>query len=101
MEERQKKFETTLTEHRVYPEELDIGGITEIAINACREHQHLKKISISSEVESIGMKAFRNCSKLSKIEFHEGLQTIGAWAFENCTSLREVSLPDSVRYIIA
>jgi len=54
----------------------------------------IKAITLSDEVDRIGMSAFSRCSALETITLGNGITTIGSGAFENCTSLQGVYIKD-------
>ena len=51
----------------------------------------LKKITIPSSVEIIGVEAFKGCTALSEITLNGGLKIIAADAFAECEKLAKVN----------
>ncbi len=53
-----------------------------------------EKVTLSSQLITIGNNAFKNCKKLTEITFSKSIEYIGYSAFEGCISLKEIDLPD-------
>ena len=77
-------------ENLVIPE-----GITEIKPYAFTDYAHLKSVTFTDEVKSIGVLAFCNCPRLQSVFFGKGLTAIGADAFSG-VGLTSVTIPESV-----
>ncbi len=60
--------------------------------NRCFENTKIEHITMSSNIQSIGMKAFYNCKKLKKITIPSGVSKIGNQAFGNCRKLKNITL---------
>ena len=61
---------------------------------------HIKSVTISDGVTTIGRNAFRHCYKLFSVSVPEGITTIGAYAFNYCNSLSSITIPKSVTAIM-
>ena len=95
------------------------AGVKEIVNASFAYNQHLKKISMSDDVTSIGSMAFcynkdleeimlssnlkeltyglfQNCQNLKSVTIPQGVTSLGMSVFENCTNLISVTLPESV-----
>ena len=59
----------------------------------------LQKVTIPSNVTSIGNRAFSSCASLSCVIIHDGVKSIGDVAFYSCENLMSVTLPSSVETI--
>lgn len=68
-------------------------GMTEIPsrLLSVNEDNHIQKIIIPSNIESIGDSAFKNCVCLTELKFGENLKHIGWYAFAGCKGLRKIS----------
>ena len=67
-----------------------------IGISAFENCKNLKKITFSTDLESIDDFAFWGCDNLESVTFAEGLIEIGRYSFANCTGLHTAKLPQSV-----
>lgn len=56
------------------------------------ENSKIKSVTLSADIESIGLNAFKNCKELSKIAFNANLNIICDRAFANCINLKEIDL---------
>ena len=57
------------------------------------------KIVIKEGITSIGVNAFRNCEKLRDITIPNSVTSIGDYAFCNCPGLTSITIPNSVTTI--
>ena len=94
-------------------------GVKTAKIAAFFNSQHLKKIVLTNDLETLGLSVFgygknleevilssnikelpsyifRNCKKLNSVFIPKGVTTIASSAFEGCISLESISLPESV-----
>lgn len=53
-----------------------------------------EKVTLSSQLITIGNNAFKGCEKLTEITISENVENIGDSAFEGCISLEKIKLPD-------
>ena len=75
-------------------------NLKEIGEHTFWSHSKLKKITISSGVQSIGYEAFAFCECLSEVIFEEGnLKSIDINAFLDCDLITELDLPKSLEVI--
>ena len=97
-------------------------GVKTAKIAAFFNSQHLKKIVLTNDMETLGLSVFgygknleevilssnikelpsyifRNCKKLNSVFIPKGVTTIASSAFEGCISLESISLPESVATI--
>lgn len=73
--------------------------VTEIEKNAWKDCKKLTKVTVGSNVKTIGTNAFYNCSKLSSIKLGSNVATIGTKAFSKCTKLSSITLGKNVTTI--
>ena len=94
-------------------------GVKTEKLAAFFNSQHLKKIVLTNDIETLGLSVFgygknleevilssnikelpsyifRNCKKLNSVFIPKGVTTIASSAFEGCISLESISLPESV-----
>ena len=70
--------------------------VTEIAANAFRNNKKLKKITIGSNIISIGKNAFNGCKNLKKVKIETTSltkNTVGKNAFKNINAKAKVTVP--------
>lgn len=68
---------------------------------------NLEKVTLGTEMKTLGNHNFYNCHKLQEINFNENattetfskLETIGEACFQNCTSLQKLVTPRSLKTI--
>ncbi|HAJ97220.1 MAG TPA: hypothetical protein DCO72_05740, partial [Ruminococcus sp.] len=58
--------------------------------------KNLKKVTIPSTVNRIGVNAFSNCTALEEVVGMEGVTTISDDAFVSCESLKTITLPQGL-----
>lgn len=73
--------------------------VTEIEKNAWKDCNKLTKITVGSNVKTIGTSAFYNCTKLSSVKLGSNVATIGTKAFSKCTKLSSITLGKNVTTI--
>ena len=61
--------------------------------------QHLRKLTISDNVTSIGYGLFWNSKSLEEVRLPSGLKVLESNLFNNCQSLKSVQIPESVTKI--
>ena len=59
----------------------------------------LRSVTLSDQIETIGLQTFSQCKKLETIHLPASLKTIGNDAFQYCESLRSLTLPDGTESI--
>lgn len=74
----------------------DVISIGESAFDGCSS---LAEITIPSNITSIGYMAFYVCSNLREITIPRSVTSIGQYAFSYCSSLTEITIPNSVTSI--
>ena len=67
-----------------------------MAFSGCKT---LTKITIPSNVTSIGSNAFRDCINLTSVKMGKNVTNIGDYAFYNCSSLNSITLPRNLERI--
>ncbi len=75
------------------------NGVKIIYDEAFKWCSDIKKITLSSSVQSIGNYAFYNCMWLEKIDISSDLTRIGDYSFYGCRSLESIDIPSSVESI--
>jgi len=74
--------------------------VTTVGANAFKKDTKLKKVTIGSNVESIGKNAFSGCSNLATVTIKgNSLKKVNAGAFQNCKKLTKVTLGKNVTTI--
>lgn len=73
--------------------------VTCIAKNAFRDNKKLTKVTIGSNIITIGDNAFRGCANLKTVVIGKNVETIGNKAFYKCTSLATITIPSKVKKI--
>ena len=85
------------------PETVTIDGITykvtSIADNAFANNKKLTKVTIDSNVKTIGKKAFYKCTKLKTVKTGNNVTSIGSNAFYGCSKLTSVTIGSNVTTI--
>ena len=66
--------------------------VTSIAANAFRNNKKLKKVTIGTNVKTIGKNAFRGCKNLKKVTIGKNVTTIGSHAFYGCKKLNLIEI---------
>ncbi len=59
----------------------------------------VKRVILSSSVDSIGNGMFGQCSSLTSVHIPEGITSIGDYAFQDCASLTSLYIPEGVTSI--
>jgi hypothetical protein len=71
-------------------------NVTSIGMLAFKWCTGLTNVTIPNSVTNIGEYAFYGCSSLSSVTIGYKVTSIGAYAFEECTNLTSVTIPNSV-----
>ena len=66
--------------------------VTKIADNAFKGNKKVTKITVGSNIKTIGKNAFYKCTKLKTVKIGKNVTTIGSNAFKGCISLTSVTL---------
>lgn len=61
--------------------------------------RQITKITVPSDIISIGSSAFQNCRSLRSVTVSHGVERINVSAFTNCVSLTYLYLPNTINYI--
>ena len=85
------------------PATVKIGGVTykvtKIDDNAFKNNKTVTKVTVGSNIKTIGKNAFYKCTKLKTVKIGKNVTTIGSNAFKGCTSLTSVTLPSKATKI--
>ena len=85
------------------PATVKINGVTykvtKIADNAFKNNKTVTKVTVGSNIKTIGKNAFYKCTKLKTVKIGKNVTTIGSNAFKGCTSLTSVTLPSKATKI--
>ncbi len=79
--------------------EVNFDSATTIKTGVFQGCKSLTKVTIGSQVTSIGSYAFSDCEGLTSITIPESVTSIGYSAFRNCTGLTSITIPESVTSI--
>lgn len=78
------------------PATVKINGVTykvtKIADNAFKNNKTVTKVTVGSNIKTIGKNAFYKCTKLKTVKIGKNVTEIGANAFKGCSSLTSVTL---------
>lgn len=78
------------------PATVKIGGVTykvtSIADNALANNKKITKVTIGSNVKTIGKKAFYKCTSLKKITIPSKVKKIGKQIFYGCKKLKTITI---------
>lgn len=72
--------------------------VTEIA-NYAFMNSNISTLEMPSSITKIGDLAFENCKYLYKITLSSQLESIGTYCFSKCSELSEIKIPNSVTFI--
>ena len=75
------------------------GDTTKIDDNAFKGNKTVTKVTIGSNIKTIGKNAFSGATKLKKVTIGKHVTEIGANAFKGCSSLKCITLPGNVTKI--
>lgn len=85
------------------PATVKIGGVTykvtKISDNAFKNNKTVTKVTVGSNIKTIGKNAFYKCTKLKTLKIGKNVTEIGANAFKGCSSLTSVTLPSKTTKI--
>lgn len=85
------------------PATVEIDGVTykvtKIADNAFKGNKTVTKVTIGSNIKTIGKNAFSGATKLKKVTIGKNVTEIEANAFKGCSSLTSITLPSNVTEI--
>jgi len=73
--------------------------VTSVEDKAFQNCEYLEKITIGSNVKSLGKYAFQNCSSLDNVVIPDNVTSFGQDLFHYCTSLTNVTLPSNLTKI--
>ena len=73
--------------------------VTKIADNAFKNNKTVTKVTVGSNIKTIGKNAFYKCTKLKTVKIGKNVTTIGSNAFKGCSSLTSVTLPSKATKI--
>ena len=81
------------------PSKVNDVEIVGIAADAFKADNSIKEVTIPSTYAYIGDYAFYDCDSLTKISLSKNLETIGVGTFESCNALADITIPSSVTVI--
>ena len=85
------------------PAAVKIAGVTfkvtKIDDNAFKGNKTVTKVTIGSNIKTIGKNAFSGATKLKKVTIGKNVKEIEANAFKGCSSLTSITLPSNVTKI--
>ena len=67
--------------------------VTKIDDNAFKNNKTVTKVTVGSNIKTIGKNAFYKCTKLKTVKIGKNVTSIGSNAFKGCSSLTSVTLP--------
>ena len=79
--------------------EVHLTNTTELADNAFYIAQHITKVTLPENLETIGENAFYNCLDLTEIVIPESVTSIGKYAFGDCQNLTSVVINGNITTI--
>ena len=74
-------------------------GVTQIGNVAFAGAKKLETVTMTDDVEYIGLSAFAECGLLNDIALSNNLTMITDFMFNSCTSLKSIELSDGIQYI--
>lgn len=69
--------------------------VTSIKAKAFKGYTKIKKVSLGSNLKTVGASAFQGCTKLTTVTVGKSVTTIGSGAFKSCKSLKKVTISSS------
>ncbi|MGN0153657.1 MAG: leucine-rich repeat protein [Lachnospiraceae bacterium] len=85
------------------PDTVETDGVTyqvtSIAADAFKNNKKMTKVTIGSNIKTIGDGAFSGCTKLKTVTIGKNVTTIGDKAFYKCTALTKITIPSNVTMI--
>ena len=73
--------------------------VTKIDDNAFKNNKTVTKVTVGSNIKTIGKNAFSGATKLKTVKIGKNVTEIGANAFKGCSSLTSVTLPSKATKI--
>lgn len=73
--------------------------VTKIDDNAFKNNKTVTKVTVGSNIKTIGKNAFSGATKLKTVKIGKNVTTIGSNAFKGCSSLTSVTLPSKATKI--
>ena len=78
------------------PATVKINGVTykvtKIADNAFKNNKTVTKVTVGSNIKTIGKNAFYKCTKLKTVKIGKNVTTIGSNAFKGCKKLKTIKI---------
>ena len=94
-----QKPENKKTKSIAVPASVKYNGITykvtSVSDKACSSMSKLKKVTIGSNVKTIGKGAFKNCKSLKSVTLGKNVTSIKASAFYGCKNLKTLTVKSS------
>ncbi|MCI5730301.1 MAG: leucine-rich repeat domain-containing protein, partial [Eubacterium sp.] len=73
--------------------------VTKIADNAFKNNKTVTKVTVGSNIKTIGKNAFSGATKLKTVKIGKNVTKISDKAFYKCTSLTKITIPSKVKKI--
>ena len=73
--------------------------VIEIATDAFRDNDKIRKVTIPNSVRKINEYAFWDCDNLQEVVIGSGLKTIDDFVFANCMGLVSINIPKNIKSI--
>ena len=73
--------------------------VTKVDDNAFKNNKTVTKVTVGSNIKTIGKNAFSGATKLKTVSIGKNVTEIGANAFKGCSSLTSVTLPSKATKI--
>ena len=81
------------------PDDIDGISVTSIGLDAFKNFEKLKTITLPSSLITIGPNAFYGCSSLTEITIPSSVEKIDCYAFGYCVNLKSVTLNEGLKII--
>ncbi len=75
------------------------SGVIEIATDAFRDNDNIRKVTIPNSVRKVNEYAFWDCDNLETVIIGTGLTKIDDFVFANCMGLVSINIPENVTSI--
>ena len=72
------------------------GDVTIIGDNAFKGFTAVKKVEVTSQLETVGKYAFSDCIAIEEINLPDSVTVIGDYAFSGCTALKDFQFPENL-----